>query len=372
MLGMMLTVVAMVAAILAFVYLQLDNSSSGTPPPGQNSGVLEQRLDLHNLSHSARIWIIPNFLAPNEVKHILALAREAGWSNSPTAGKQFQLPRDMHGKWRKVLQSDKVIQRVEQRIARVTGIPAHPAEDMLAMARIKTRGGSPRQGNFPPFGLHHESDTRPWRVRTVLAYLTSVQDGGRTIFPAAPADFTYNSSGIFPQSDTNGRSARRKLEETLKGFMGQEDRGWQRQVTFDPHSTHPYMDMLEFDCRGTDTRGGHAVTVGVPPVAGAAIVFDSVLGLPDPLEVLSESDLRRVGKSFEPNPLTWHAGCNVLPSKRNKGRKRKQKKTKRENVKIILQKFKELPMRFREDSRVQLSPKTGASRFKYASYKSSS
>ena len=67
-----------------------------------------------------------------------------------------------------------------------------------------------------------------------------------------------------------------------------------RQVTFDPHSTHPYMDMLEFDCRGTDTRGGHdkgkgtrgghAVTVGVPPVSGAAIVFDSVLGLPDPLE----------------------------------------------------------------------------------------
>ena len=142
--------------------------------------------------------------------------------------------------------------------------------------------------------------------------------------------------------------------------------------------------------------------------------------------VLSESDLRRVGKSFEPNPLTWfvswistltrtdtcstcpihtcalvvthihiyihihsqnrhsyqytyahrHAGCNVLPSKRNKAHKKKQKKakkeTKRQNVKIILQKFKELPLRFREDSRVQLSPKTGAGRFKYASYKPSS
>ena len=30
------------------------------------------------------------------------------------------------------------IQRVEQRIARVTGIPVHPAEDMLALARIKS------------------------------------------------------------------------------------------------------------------------------------------------------------------------------------------------------------------------------------------
>ena len=70
MLGMIVTAVAVVVAILAFMYLQLGSSSSGTPPLGQNPGVLEKQLDLHNLSHSARIWIIPNFLAPDEV-HIV-------------------------------------------------------------------------------------------------------------------------------------------------------------------------------------------------------------------------------------------------------------------------------------------------------------
>ena len=83
------------------------------------------------------------------------------------------------------------------------------------------------------------------------------------------------------------------------------------QVTFDPQSTHPYMDMLEFDCRGssTDTRGGHAVTVGVPPVAGAAIVFDSVLGLPDPLEGATSGDISR---------LCMHAFINGVSSRDNK------------------------------------------------------
>ena len=31
----------------------------------------------------------------------------------------------------------------------------------------------PRGGWYPPFGLHHETDTRPHRVRTVLMYLTT-------------------------------------------------------------------------------------------------------------------------------------------------------------------------------------------------------
>ena len=113
MLGMILTMVAIIVAIFAFLYLQIGSSSFETPRPQQNVGAIEKQLDLHNLSHSARIWIIPNFLAPNEVcifksiqrnawncltqicmsqvKHILALARETGWSNSPTAGKQVCL-----------------------------------------------------------------------------------------------------------------------------------------------------------------------------------------------------------------------------------------------------------------------------------------
>jgi hypothetical protein len=53
---------------------------------------------------------------------------------------------------------------MEDRIAAVTGIPIHPDEDIISLARITGRGNTPRGGHFAPFGLHHESDTRPNRA----------------------------------------------------------------------------------------------------------------------------------------------------------------------------------------------------------------
>ena len=78
-------------------------------------------------------------------------------------------------------------------------LPPFFFEDIMSIARITTRknkgqspgqthraegseeGGRtgkrkrklPRGGWYPPFGLHHETDTRPHRVRTVLMYLTT-------------------------------------------------------------------------------------------------------------------------------------------------------------------------------------------------------
>lgn len=68
-----------------------------------------------------------------------------------------------------------------RRIADATGIPVHPDEDLLSFARIRSRDNNIRHGNYPPFGLHHESDTRPNRARTVLIYLEAPHHGGRTV-----------------------------------------------------------------------------------------------------------------------------------------------------------------------------------------------
>lgn len=54
---------------------------------------------------------------------------------------------------------------------------------MLSFARIRSRGKDIRGGHFPPFGLHHESDTRPNRARTILVYLDAATSGGRTVGP---------------------------------------------------------------------------------------------------------------------------------------------------------------------------------------------
>merc|ERR1719198_984640 len=82
------------------------------------------------------------------------------------------------------MRSDPVIDRIEERIAAATSIPVHPDEDMVSFARIRDRSTSTARGkHFPPFGLHHETDTRPHRLKTVLVYLKEPLEGGRTIFP---------------------------------------------------------------------------------------------------------------------------------------------------------------------------------------------
>lgn len=48
-----------------------------------------------------------------------------------------------------------VVKVIEERIANATGIPIHADEDLISLARITSRGKTPRRGHFAPFGLHH-------------------------------------------------------------------------------------------------------------------------------------------------------------------------------------------------------------------------
>jgi hypothetical protein len=70
---------------------------------------------------------------------------------------------------------------------------------MIALARITSRGAEPRGGYFTPFGLHHESDTRPNRARTVLVVLEAPEEGGRTVFPLCgePVGNANNAQPLF-------------------------------------------------------------------------------------------------------------------------------------------------------------------------------
>ena len=50
---------------------------------------------------------------------------------------------------------------------------AEGSEEGGRTGKRKRKRKLPRGGWYPPFGLHHETDTRPHRVRTVLMYLTT-------------------------------------------------------------------------------------------------------------------------------------------------------------------------------------------------------
>ena len=313
---------ALVVLVLGIVYLLVQRYVFAMPEESDLASSAFPR-DLHfddfePLDMDGNIHICENFLSYDEIDILLDLVDESGgWKSSPTGGENFLIPHSNgntnknknknKNTFQQNVRSSSVVRTIEERIAQATGIPIHPDEDMVHLANIKTHGDTPRHGNYPPFGLHHDTDTRPWRKTTVLVYLTTVLEGGRTIFPlSVPLDKT----GIIDVK--MGR-----FQKDLQKQLHNEDQQWQRQVTFPLDSTHPYMDLIEASCHGE-------IGVTVQPIAGRAIMFHHLV----------DND------SSMPNVKMWHAGCNVVGN---------------DEEKILLQKFKEKKVHQRDDVTVQLN-----------------
>ena len=251
--------------------------------------------------HPGGVYEAPRFLSDGEVEHLLRLLEASGgWGASPTGGAAYGLPSD-GAAYRAMMCRDPVAARIERRIAEATGIASHADEDNMSIARIRSRGAS----HFPPFGLHHDSDGRPYRSRTVIMYLTTVPEGegGMTIFPLLYA----------PKGAATARRHAEFAAAISTHYTGRSKR-WQRHVTFDPAAKHPFNTLLSAACRG---RHG----VAVRPRRGAAIMFE-----------------QRRAVDGEENDATWHAGCNLVTTTSSTS------SSSGGTEKVILQKFKELPL----------------------------
>ncbi len=268
------------------------------------------------LDKSGRIRYCESFLSDDEVDHLLHAVNGTGrgWVPSKSGGAHFEVPDMESGAWRHRVRSDEIVSRVEARIAQATRVDVHPHEDAIALARISSHGSAIRGGHYPPFGLHHDTDTRPWRVRTVIIYLTDVEGSGRTIFPLAKPAQTTSAHRRRRKSLKSGAKG---FREALQAHMRGQDAYWSRQVTFPLESDHVFLDVIEASCRG---EWG----VGVEPRRGAALMFEHLRG----------------GDPARPDVRAWHAGCNVIG----------------DSKKVILQKFKELPLGERRDRSVQADP----------------
>ena len=70
---------------------------------------------------------------------------------------------------------------MEERIARLTGLPSHEGEETLSFRRSEAVGDD---GHWFA-NVHHDKNKQPGRAATVILYLSSLNDtdGGHTIFP---------------------------------------------------------------------------------------------------------------------------------------------------------------------------------------------
>lgn len=159
-----------------------DANAEPAAVPGSLAHMFERVVDTVEgvVVHSRDPWVITldGFLSPEEADGLLQAGGKA-WSRS-LAGDGVQVARTSSTSWcHGECVRDTVVSRVQERMDRVTGIPAEHAE-FLQMLRYEP-------GQY--YKRHHDQNSprsSPWgpRLLTFYLYLSDVADGGQTSFPA--------------------------------------------------------------------------------------------------------------------------------------------------------------------------------------------
>ena len=131
-----------------------------------------------------RIFTVPNFVSAAEAATLRGLASECFRNGAAKIDDPEHVNLDMPecnaGRHAVLLSA------IEERIATLTGIPAHEADPALAFSSLRSVG---RHGHWLT-NLHHDKNRQPQRRASVLVYLSTVHrdaDGGHTVFPALPS-----------------------------------------------------------------------------------------------------------------------------------------------------------------------------------------
>lgn len=242
------------------------------------------RAKLRVVSRDPLVYAVDNFLSNTEVDAMIEL------------GKQH-----MHAKWHSKGQWDKILAYegvfmpniesmmteeqldVEERIARLTGIPRRPSENGM-MFSFANPGTHPILRN-----VHHDKNADEKRTATVLIYLSTTpghEHGGHTIFPTVPGTtsekskkFTSILSRIFSQAFSSGMKILEVVQKTQDTSDNNDGKMWNPRV----------FKAVSQDCERAKQEDSRSLTV--LPQAGTAVVF------------FSEND------DETPDPRTWHAAC---------------------------------------------------------------
>lgn len=211
------TAVTIAAALMAVLYELY--GVPGSHPKADEIPASPAPTNWEVLDEACGVKVRQDFVSENEIVYLLELLeRTGGWAPSPTGGRNFEVPAALNTRrFAQTLEDDPVVLRIERRIAESTGIEIHPDEDMLSLARITSRGTAPRGGHFAAFGLHHDSDTKPNRARTVIVYLSAPESGGATVFPLC------GDSGDDPETASD-------FGQALGGLWGGKDQSYSRHA----------------------------------------------------------------------------------------------------------------------------------------------
>ncbi|CAI8600149.1 unnamed protein product [Vicia faba] len=193
----MLTLVIIFLLALGIVYLPntSDDSSSTTDLSSfrrKNSESLAERKEQWTeiLSWEPRAFIYHNFLSKEECEYMINLAKpfmeKSSVVDSKTGKSTESRVRTSSGMFLK-RGKDKTIQNIEKRIADFTFIPVENGEGLQV---LHYGVGEKYEPHYDYFLDEFNTKNGGQRVATVLMYLSDVEEGGETVFPAAKANFS--------------------------------------------------------------------------------------------------------------------------------------------------------------------------------------
>ncbi|XAR61608.1 Procollagen-proline dioxygenase [Bertholletia excelsa] len=248
-LAMLLMLTVILLMLLALGILSLPVGSNDSPPIrdrvsfGRKAGVLsevdgdglgtrgEQWTEI--LSWEPRAFIYHNFLSKEECEHLINLAKphmaKSTVVDSKTGRSKDSRVRTSSGMFLR-RGRDKIIRNIEKRVADFTFIPVEHGEGLQV---LHYEVGQKYEPHFDYFLDEFNTKNGGQRIATLLMYLSDVEEGGETVFPAAKGNFSsvpwWNE---LSDCGKKGLAVKPKMGDALLFWSMRPD------ATLDPSSLH--------------------------------------------------------------------------------------------------------------------------------------
>ncbi|KAF7829529.1 putative prolyl 4-hydroxylase 3 [Senna tora] len=185
------------------------------------------------LSWEPRAFIYHNFLSKEECEYLISLAKpfmtKSTVVDSKTGQSKDSRVRTSSGMFLK-RGRDKIIRNIEKRIADFTFIPIENGEGLQV---LHYEVGQKYEPHYDYFLDDFNTKNGGQRIATVLMYLSDVEEGGETVFPAAKANFSavpwWND---LSECGRKGLSVKPKMGDALLFWSMRPD------ASLDPTSLH--------------------------------------------------------------------------------------------------------------------------------------
>ncbi|KAI3797017.1 hypothetical protein L1987_39706 [Smallanthus sonchifolius] len=185
------------------------------------------------LSWEPRAFLYHNFLSKEECEYLINLAKphmaKSTVVDSKTGQSKDSRVRTSSGTFLR-RGRDKIIRNIEKRIADFTFIPVEHGEGLQV---LHYEEGQKYEPHFDYFLDEFNTKNGGQRIATVLMYLSDVEEGGETVFPAAQGSFSSNPGwNNLSECAKKGIHVKPKMGDALLFWSMRPD------ATLDPSSLH--------------------------------------------------------------------------------------------------------------------------------------